>query len=231
MRLEIQQHIAIGYSRSWLLQPFWRVITASYGRACDQTLSWHFGTSDTFSQSWLQVCCPLLARLSQPIDLAAGKFAAKRLVRRPIRANPTNRTAFAHDQRPDYADLGQSTGAGQIGFSWAAEEIDQNAVGQPVQEWSPVKDLIVSSNTDALIIWTETFENTANQAATSTSLLKRLPPGGMPYTSALAQDTPARPLNTRQARDAELCNKAKSEAQRKWRQLLLPPVSQSRKVR
>lgn len=32
----------------------------------------------------------------------------------------------------------------------------------------------------------------------------------MPYTSALAQDTPARPLNTRQARDAELCNKAKS---------------------
>ncbi len=34
--------------------------------------------------------------------------------------------------------------------------------------------------------------------------------GGMPYPSALAQDLSARPPNTRQARDAELYDKAKS---------------------
>ncbi|KAL3151589.1 hypothetical protein ABBQ38_012585 [Trebouxia sp. C0009 RCD-2024] len=55
-------------------------------------------------------------------------------------------------------------------------------------------------------------------------------PGGTPYPAALAQDLSARPPNTRQARDAELCNKAKSECIRKWQQLWSPPVSQSRKV-
>lgn len=34
--------------------------------------------------------------------------------------------------------------------------------------------------------------------------------GGMPYPSALAQDFSARPSNTRKARDAERCAKAKS---------------------
>lgn len=29
-----------------------------------------------FSQSWLQVCCSLVARLTQPVDLAAGQSAA-----------------------------------------------------------------------------------------------------------------------------------------------------------
>ncbi|KAL3155446.1 hypothetical protein ABBQ38_011002 [Trebouxia sp. C0009 RCD-2024] len=122
-------------------------------------------------------------------------------------------------------------------------------------------------STDAIIIWTGTFENTAKYRSTtpikevlerllqrwgngmiidnegfevtpSSPTLqpgcyeyKRLPPGGMLYPSALAQSMPARPLDTRQAHDRELRDKAKSEAQRKWRQLWLPPVSQSRKVR
>ncbi|KAL0031787.1 hypothetical protein WJX79_007442 [Trebouxia sp. C0005] len=58
----------------------------------------------------------------------------------------------------------------------------------------------------------------------------RIPPGGMPYHSALPHELSARPPNSRQARDAELCDKAKSGVRWKLRSLALSTSESTHRV-
>ncbi|KAL0036468.1 hypothetical protein WJX77_008905 [Trebouxia sp. C0004] len=114
-------------------------------------------------------------------------------------------------------------------WSGTTENSAKFRVTTPIKE---VLERLMQRWGSGMIIDNEGFEVTPSSPHLQPGLYeyKGILPGGMPYPSALAQDLSACPPNTRQAGDAEQCDKAKSECTRKWQQLWSLPVSQSRKV-
>ncbi|DBA82660.1 TPA: hypothetical protein ACH3X1_006903 [Trebouxia sp. C0004] len=94
-------------------------------------------------------------------------------------------------------------------WSGTTENSAKFRVTTPIKE---VLERLMQRWGSGMIIDNEGFEVTPSSPHLQPGLYeyKGILPGGMPYPSALAQDLSACPPNTRQAGDAEQCDKAKS---------------------